>query len=532
MLRIPETGTLKHLTVICVLVLTAVFCYSLLRFTVQPGLASFADDSVSYLVMAQAWSPWQSATAAVQQALGYEVFYPPLFPLLLAVLNAAHHFAWAHAVCALLLASCLPLIYLLARRWLQGRGAAFTATVLFALLPGVWLNSKGILSEPLFMLLLLGLLLELDQKRRGLVVALLFCGLALTRTIGCVLALGYIAWALFAGTGTLRARVRTAVPALVGLAAYGLWLLLRPTPSHDYYSSITSGIVTQLLDAPDRVTILARLLVAQAVALADAWSASLMIYWLKGQHLPHLLALAIGAVALPGWGTRLMARRPDAWLMLAYFGLLLLWPYPGQMLRFLLPVLPVIILYALVAAQWVAARMSGSRIPVTAVALGVAGLSVPALTFLAGRAGAGAQGGYAQITEWYGSADLKIARARTQVQLDLFETLAEVHRRTTDTDRIAWVMPGYIALLADRRAILLPPTTLPPSEYRAALSASGATHALLSAFHPHETTSHAAWDAGIAALGSAGYSVKYVGRTKDGDVHALLLQLPTTPPQL
>jgi len=63
---------------------TLVFAAACTAFVWQPGLASFADDSVSYLVIAQVFSPWQSASPPVADAFVREAFYPPLFPLALA----------------------------------------------------------------------------------------------------------------------------------------------------------------------------------------------------------------------------------------------------------------------------------------------------------------------------------------------------------------------------------------------------------------------------------------------------------------
>ena len=42
--------------------LTLAFAIACAAFVRQPTLATFADDSVSYLVMAQVFSPWQAAS--------------------------------------------------------------------------------------------------------------------------------------------------------------------------------------------------------------------------------------------------------------------------------------------------------------------------------------------------------------------------------------------------------------------------------------------------------------------------------------
>src|SRR6185436_17927875 len=146
--------------------LTAAFALACAVFVWQPALATFADDSVSYLVMAQAFSPFEAASPAVAGAFAREAFYPPLFPLVLALTGAAQNIAWAHAVTALLLAASLPLVYLLGLHWLGSRGPALAALACIALLPAMWIHSKGILSETLFCLLLSAIFIFLEQEKR------------------------------------------------------------------------------------------------------------------------------------------------------------------------------------------------------------------------------------------------------------------------------------------------------------------------------------------------------------------------------
>ncbi|MBC7802823.1 MAG: hypothetical protein H7Y16_03015, partial [Candidatus Parcubacteria bacterium] len=148
--------------VVAITLCFGLFCALFVR---QPGLASFADDSVSYLVMAQVFSPYQAASQAVAAAFAGEAFYPPLFPAVLALAGAAHDIAWAHVLTALLLAAGLPLAYVLGRHWLDDRRQAAAAVLCIALLPALWVNAKGILSEPLFCLLLLATLWVLEPGR-------------------------------------------------------------------------------------------------------------------------------------------------------------------------------------------------------------------------------------------------------------------------------------------------------------------------------------------------------------------------------
>ena len=70
-----------------------------IAFTWQPGLASLYDDSVFYLMMAQAMSPFGAASPAVLAAAPFET-YPPFLPLLLALAGGAFDWRIAHAVVA------------------------------------------------------------------------------------------------------------------------------------------------------------------------------------------------------------------------------------------------------------------------------------------------------------------------------------------------------------------------------------------------------------------------------------------------
>ncbi|HXZ86399.1 MAG TPA: hypothetical protein VEI82_13030, partial [Myxococcota bacterium] len=284
--------------------LVALFAWAIVRFAWQPGLASLADDSVSYLVMAQVFSPWQAATAPVAEAFVREAFYPPLFPLVLALAGAGHSIAYAHAVTALLLAAWLPLFYLLARRWLGGRWSALAAGVALASLPTLWIQAKGVLSEPLFGALLLALFLVIDraEETRGARarVAALLAALVLTRSAALVPVAGYALWALARPGRGLRGRALAALPAVAALAAYGAWVLLRPAATADDYLRIVGERSASILHASSLLGALGASVARQASSMLDAWIGSLLIFWVEGSPVRPALACALGALALAG----------------------------------------------------------------------------------------------------------------------------------------------------------------------------------------------------------------------------------------
>ena len=508
------------------LALSALFALACAAFVWQPTLATFADDSVSYLVMAQVFSPFQAASPAIAAAFPREAFYPPLYPLVLALSGAAHHTPWAHAVTALLLAAALPLVYLLGARWLESRGAALAALACIVLLPSLWINSKGILSEPLFCLLLLLFFFFLEKERpTPWVLALLLAALALTRTAALPMIAGYALWAATRRNLVLRERVNAVLPAIAAVAAYGLWVIARPSMTEDDYARILLERGQGFAEGPGGfVGALMASIGRQAHAIGEGWAGSLMLFWVEGRPLRYALASFVGLLALAGLALRFWRGRADAWVVAAYLATLLAWPFYEQMERFLFPALPVLVLYAFFAGGEAMRALQRKAMLAHVVVAGLLlSLAVPAMAFIYQRSQAADR--VAQITDWYRTPDLARARARSQVHLDLFDDMQAIRGLTRDGDRIVWVVPSYLALLADRRGLAAPEPQLAPEAYREAVRRSGADYVFLSRYHPRDTVRDTAWQAGVRALSGEAKAVHT--RTQDGGsvVSSVLLKV-------
>jgi len=507
-------------------ILVALFACASARFAWQTGLASFADDSVSYLVMAQVFSPWQGVSQPVAEAFVREAFYPPLFPLLLGLIGAGHDIARAHAVTALLLAGWLPLAYALGARWLGGKWRAAAAALVIASLPAPWVLAKGILSEPLFGLLLLGafFVVETDgnASRKRWSLAILLAALALTRSVGIVVAAGYGLWAVTRSGDSLSGRAKAALPALVAGAAYGLWMLARPASTPDDYLRIVVERSQSVLHADSALAAFALSLLRQARSMAEAWTGSLLLYWVEGSPARVALAGAAGVLALAGLAMRFIAGKADAWMAAAYLTTFLLWPFYDQMTRFLFPLLPILVLYAFWASAQLAVRLKRPAAAHGLLALLLLSLTAPALAFIYQRAHVA--GRYIEMTDWYRTPNLEEARARAQVHLDLLADMEVIRKLTGPGDRIMWVTPSYIALLAGRRGVLAPAADLSPLAYRRAVVAANPDYIFLSEYHPRDTLSAAAWQAGTNALTGHTEVIRMRVRADGGGAQSLLLK--------
>jgi hypothetical protein len=249
----------------------------------------------------------------------------------------------------------------------------------------------------------------------------------------------------------------------------------------------------------------------------------LLVYWVEGQPLRLILAGVVGCLALAGLVQRLLAGKADGWMMAAYLAVFLIWPFYDQMGRFLFPVLPVLILYAFRASA-TALRTLG-RPPGLGYALLAAlmiSLTAPALGFILQRSQAEAR--FAEIIDWYRTPDLAAARSRVQIHLNLLADMAAIKGLTRPEDRVMWVAPSYIALLADRRGIPAPDERLSPEAYRKAVRESGADYVFLSAYHPRDTLSDQAWQAGVRNLTEHAQSVHVSTAPGSSVVSSILLK--------
>ena len=507
--------------------LALVFAWACAAFAWQRGLATFADDSVSYLIMGQVLSPWQAASPAVAEAFAREAFYPPLFPLLLAITGTAYDIALAHVLTALLVAACLPCAYALGARWLKGGWAAAAAVAVTALLPAMWINAKGILSEPLYCLLLLATLLALEAQESGgkrlWALALAMAAMAMTRTAALALVVAYALWALTRRERPFAARAKALVPALAAGVAYGAWVLIRPAESADVNLQFLLEKAQGFLGAQGTGAAVAATLTRQANAGVEAWIGSLLLFWVEGRPVRVALAAAVGVLALAGMGLRIRAGKADGWMMAGYLATFLAWPFYDQMGRFLFPALPVLVLYAFLA---VGAALRALDRPAAAghalLAVLIASVAAPGLAFIHQRSGSPQR--EAEIVDWYRTPDLAQARARARVQLDLFADLEAIRERTRPEARIMWVVPSYLALLAERRGMRAPASDLGPEAYREAVLRARADYVFVSAYHPRDTLSRSAWEAGIRAL--SGYAeVIQARKQEDGEISSVLFRV-------
>ena len=488
------------------------------------SLASIADDSSNYLVMARCLSPW--VVEGVAASICGEQYFPAVFPLMLGLLGAESALPLAHLIVVGAFLVSLPMIWLYANRVLGARAAAHGVVMCFVLLPGTTLGLQGILSESTYLLLSAAFLLLVPEAERPATPARSFAAgvvlglLVSTRTVGVVLALAMLVRCL---VSRLRGRDETA-PTVITLGTAGVLAatlrgLFPPANTPNDYASLWGGFLSNLPEIPGYLT-------EQAGALTESWASFIALYWTDDRPLVWFGLSGVLAVCGVGLALRLWSNRLDAWCVALYLLVLIAWPFPGQMFRFLFPVMPFLLLQGVWLLLLLAGRFPRFRAATVFAPVFVLALALPAHAFLLGRAELARDMGINPVHEWMRNPDVDAATRELGLQNAIFDDLEASASALPPEAVVAFYEPSYVVLLAQRPSLHLP-WPMDAGAWDSAMRA-GATHAYLSRIHPRMSRSSID---GLRIRGSlpAGISLLWCSQEKfSGVVAGCMYALPHT----
>jgi len=434
-------------------------------FASQGRIASFGDDSVSYLVLANYFAG-SSGDAFAAQWAPYHSHFPPLLPALLWLSGGVHDYRVAYAVVAGLSVLALPLVYRFASRELGGEAPGLAVVLAFVLMPTAWITLKGIMSESLYLFLAMASLAFFQARVEGreaspgdrLAFGLLLGLACLSRALGVALVLAYGAHcAVRLATGREKPRAGLLVPLAPVGAMLAAWYVLRPTAGSDAYLRAAAQVLAAWREDP------APMLVTSLANLASGWIASFS----SQAHVSSIvdaLALAVGAAALAGTALRLRRNRLDAWFVLASVAIVVPWVFSVENTRRLIyPLLPLLLLAAGDLVRWGidrAAASRWSRAQVAAIAFAVPVVaSLPALVLVARKASdadtviPGYAYTYREVAEYYTTVDVKAARDRAKLAVVTLGGLESLEGATPPGSRVMWMRPEYVGVLGHREGI-------------------------------------------------------------------------------
>jgi hypothetical protein len=350
-----------------------------------PRLAGQFHDDGLYLITAESLAEGRGYRLTHLPSEPPQTKFPPLYPAALAALwrldpdfpGNVRLLEWVGVLGAAVAAAggyLFAVRYSYADRLVAGSAAAAVATSPIIL----WLATLLLAEMPFSALLLLALwrleaTLADPGRRPGILLGVALALPTLCRMPGVVVpAVGLL---LLARAG--RRPWRTALGAAAVLAPWAVWSAAavgqyRSDPVTGYYSDYFGWWVESGPGALVRVVMQNLVWVLQATA--DQPAAGLTALAGEGTA-TVVVAAALGLVAWVGVVRDVRSGRPAAWVLLAYLGLILVWPWPPA--RFLAPLQPLLAVYLLrplghlPAARWLVPAVAAALVATNLV--GVAG---------------------------------------------------------------------------------------------------------------------------------------------------------------
>ena len=450
----------RHAGLVLLLALAAP---ALAAFAWQRSIATIGDDSVTYLLLARHIAP--GTPGIIERWVGLRGNFPPLFPLLLALTGGAYDLLVAHLVVAAFAVLALLAVYAYALQRLESRAGALAITTLFLLTPNAWVSMKGILTEPMFLVVSVAALAWYARRLEGrpggardwLIFGVLLACAYLTRAAGVALLMAYAAHAALRALGKRSsASWRLLLPMVPVVALVGLWLAWRPMTGEDAYGKTTHEMIAVWIAEPFPTLRVA------APRLLDGWIASFLAQSGVGTVARTLFA-ALGTFALAGTLRAVRANRLDGWYVLASVAITFGWVFGEDNTRRLLyPVVPLLMIHGAELAVALASRISAvrlRRLSLAALAALPALLCLPAAVVFAGKAlergpmAPGARHALADCVDLYTTIGLQAARVEAAYSLATIEGLESIAEATPPGARVMWMRPEYVAVLGHREGV-------------------------------------------------------------------------------
>ena len=472
---------------IILFILLLIFSIFLGFFVATDQLATLASDSIHYLTLAAGFSPWESINENLQAHLANQD-YPPLFPLLLGLSGANQTLAGAHLFSAAFLIPAFVCFFAFVARQNGQRLAALFLTVCLMLLPGTWENAMGILSENLYLFLTLWVLyLTIDNSPttgRQVLLGMLLALVILTRSIGFTLLLAYLVKFCCCKDWQNHWKRQLLIPLACCVCLLLIVRLSMPaTTPAQYLDNLRSFWNKDL-------AILAYL-VNQCEAFFSAWQTALLRYWTDTQPLPFSIGALSFLLAAIGVLLELRKRAIHAWYTFFYCLIIVLWPYPGQMYRFLFPIVPLLLFHALIACQFLghALRRQHRWFPKLSIAWTVLLVFTvfPSIFFTLGRYQQGLEEGLAGYFDYYHEANLKKARGKAAEQEKIFEDISALKNRNGDNTTIFYFLPEAISYFSHLPSMILA-DDLSTRQYKQLLQTYPASLVYLTRLHPRKAS--------------------------------------------
>ena len=340
-------STTGVLLLVGIVLLLAIYFYFAIS---NPNSGAFSD-SVRYLFMADYF---HGVTDALTAQMAHESIFPPMFPFILSVFGAGTEtISTAHIVVVLALVIACAVYFWWLSLYQVTVNERLMTLLLLLLLPGVFFQALLITSEFLFLAWVLGSLAAMEKSRSNdnwILLAALLAGLSIaTRTIGIALLPSLILACRSMGYRKLI------LAAVLSLGPYLLWQLLRDSSLDSRgYMEIYSLYLDQFSFAD--------IIHNFGIHLQLIWEIWIRIFdRMAATHTVLLHTLLLISVS-PVFVLRVARLKSEAVFLLVYLVIIMLWPFPREIERFVIILVPIFLFYCLLAIKYIIRKYELSAI--------------------------------------------------------------------------------------------------------------------------------------------------------------------------
>ena len=343
-------GTTRYF-ILATAILLALFASHLFQFTLFNEFATLSSDSANYVLMARKWSPYFLPTLA-ETGTWPAHSYPPGLAWFLALTGSSESLYHGHLFVSLCLLLSLAFIAVYVRIR-AGSLIALTSLILLAMLPGTLVNTMGILSENLYLLLScvgLGVFLYCEKEKCRspgiyLVLALVVYLLVMTRTIGLAFSAALVLKALLDRRLDPTLKQACMVIAAVSVLGWWSWSKLDPQPHGVSYTDLLAPVIKKTFFDVSVDSISLWLVIGNNLkAIPIAWH---NYFSLSNNSLASVMISGFAMlVVIACLALRALRFKFDAMYAVCYVAILLFWPFSTDD-RFIHPIVAIILLQPL-----------------------------------------------------------------------------------------------------------------------------------------------------------------------------------------
>jgi len=317
-------------------ILSFIIIFIYFQWTNSTILANLGGDNARYLLIAQYLSPYTSfSEVAYHFAINSQ--YPPVYPLILALAGGAESIQIAHLITTIsLLLAVLIMIFWGTKSGLNKLTTVF-CLIVFLILPGTLNQALMILSENTYLLFsVLSLLMienyENTNEKKWIWITVVFIVLAsLTRTAGLSLILAFSVYVYFRRPDDEIKLILSSVLPMLAWKFFGLHQGNGYLPAlvNEYSETGVINIFQMFHNE-----------------LINLWYGWILNFTDNKSHL--FITSTIGIFCLFSAFSRARQLKLDGLYILIYLGMILIWPYPAEIIRLIYVIIPILLVQAII----------------------------------------------------------------------------------------------------------------------------------------------------------------------------------------